>query len=79
LACGVERALTLCKTGSATDYIEPMAIELVPLPLPTSAEASKFVDFGREVKGVNPGTLTPNEFKEVEDALYKVRLIHRTK
>ena len=56
-----------------------MAIELVPLPLPTSAEASKFVDFGREVKGVNPGTLTPNEFKEVEDALYKVRLIHRTK
>jgi hypothetical protein len=59
--------------------IVPMAIELVPIPLPTSADTSKFVDFGREVKGVNPGVLTPGEFKEVQDALYKVLLILRTR
>jgi hypothetical protein len=51
-----------------------MAIDLVPLPLPPSADGSKFVDFGREVKGVNPGNFTPEEFKELEEALYKVRL-----
>ena len=28
-----------------------MAIELSPLPLPTTADASKFETFGREVKG----------------------------
>ena len=49
-----------------------MAIETVPLPLPTSADASKFADFGREVKGVNPGSFTPEEFKELEQLLYKV-------
>jgi len=51
-----------------------MAIELTPLPLPASADPSKFVDFGREVKGVDPGNLTPEQFAEVYDALYKVRL-----
>lgn len=49
-----------------------MAIELVPLPLPASADASKFADFGREVKGIHPGTLTPEQFKEIQDALYRV-------
>lgn len=49
-----------------------MAIEVVPLPLPPSADASKFADFGREVKGVKPGELTPEQFKEVEELLYKV-------
>lgn len=49
-----------------------MAIELVPLPLPASADPSKFVDFGREVKGVNPGSLSPEQFEEVKEALYKV-------
>ncbi|KAF8844158.1 Clavaminate synthase-like protein [Paxillus ammoniavirescens] len=48
-----------------------MAIELTPLPLPASADPSKFVDFGREVKGVNPGDLTPDQFAEIYDALYK--------
>lgn len=51
-----------------------MAIELVPLPLPASADPSKFVDFGREVKGVNPASLTSDEFKEIHDALHKVYL-----
>ena len=50
-----------------------MAIEVVPLPLPASADPSKFTDFGAEIRGVNPGTLTPEEFKEVEKLLYKVR------
>ena len=49
-----------------------MAISLAPLPLPESGDTSKFADFGREVKGVNPGTLSPEEFEQVKDALYKV-------
>lgn len=49
-----------------------MAIELLPLPLPATADASKFVDFGREVKGVTPGSLSPEEFEEIREALYKV-------
>lgn len=55
-----------------------MAIELAPLPLPASADASKFADFGREVKGVNPGGLTLDQFKEIEELLYKVFVIHVT-
>ena len=49
-----------------------MAIELTPLPLPASADPSYFVDFGREVNGVSPGELTPAQFSEIYDALYKV-------
>ncbi|KAF8655374.1 hypothetical protein AX16_003071 [Volvariella volvacea WC 439] len=48
-----------------------MAIELVPLPLPASADPSKFTDFGREVKGINPGLATPEQLEEIKDALYK--------
>ena len=52
--------------------ITQMAIEFSPLPLPASADPSHFVDFGREVKGVHPGDLTPPQFAEIHDALYKV-------
>ncbi|KAJ4470884.1 taurine catabolism dioxygenase [Lentinula aciculospora] len=48
-----------------------MAIELIPLPLPASADASKFTDFGREVRGVDPGSLSSELFEQVKDALYK--------
>ncbi|KAI9573048.1 hypothetical protein HD554DRAFT_2013704 [Boletus coccyginus] len=48
-----------------------MTIELTPLPLPASADPSYFVDFGREVKGINPGDLTQAQFAEIHDALYK--------
>ncbi|GAB1524143.1 hypothetical protein RhiTH_007296 [Rhizoctonia solani] len=48
-----------------------MAIEVLPLPLPPSADASKFKEFGREVKGVDVGNLTPEQFKEIEELLYK--------
>ena len=51
-----------------------MAIELLPLPLPASADASKLAEFGREVKGINPAQVSPEEFKEIEQALYKVSL-----
>ena len=49
-----------------------MAIETLPLPVPPTADAQKLKEFGREVKGVNPGELTPEQFKEVHDLLYKV-------
>ena len=49
-----------------------MAIEVLPLPVPPTTDAAMLKDFGREVKGVNPGELTPEEFKEVHDLLYKV-------
>ena len=54
-----------------------MAIETVPLPLPPTADPSKFKDFGREVRGVHPGRLTDEEFKEIEQLLYKVRMSFR--
>ncbi|EJC98795.1 Clavaminate synthase-like protein [Fomitiporia mediterranea MF3/22] len=49
-----------------------MAIEIDPLPLPDSVDPKRFSpDFGREVKGVNPGQLTDQQFKEISDLLYK--------
>lgn len=52
-----------------------MAIELAPIPLPATASRTDFdPDFGREVKGVKPGELTPEQFKEIETALYTVGL-----
>ena len=50
-----------------------MNIELVPLPIP--ATASPLVKFGREVKGVHPGNLGPEQFRLVEEALYKVGIM----
>jgi len=48
------------------------SIELAPLPLPPSADASRFSDFGREVKGVDPESITdPKQFEEIERLLYK--------
>ena len=51
-----------------------MPIQTVPLTLPPSADPSKFTHFGREVIGVDPGNLSPSEFSEIEQLLYKVRL-----
>jgi xanthine dioxygenase len=51
-----------------------MAIEVVPIPLPASADASKFTQMGREVKGVNPGTASEEQLKEIQDLLYKASL-----
>ncbi|KAG5719514.1 putative dioxygenase [Termitomyces sp. T112] len=52
-----------------------MAIELIPLPLPPSADISKFEGFGREVRGVDPGHLDPGQFAEVQEALYKYDIL----
>ncbi|KAJ3043239.1 hypothetical protein HDV00_005559 [Rhizophlyctis rosea] len=48
-----------------------MTIEAIPLPLPPSADPSKFVDFGREVVGVDPGNLSKSDFAIIEELLYK--------
>ncbi|KAJ7784768.1 alpha-ketoglutarate dependent xanthine dioxygenase [Mycena metata] len=48
-----------------------MIIALKPLPLPASADASKFTQFGREVFGVDPANLTSEQFGEVREALYR--------
>ncbi|KAE9394490.1 Clavaminate synthase-like protein [Gymnopus androsaceus JB14] len=48
-----------------------MTIELIPLPLPPTADSSKFATFGREVKGVNPCSCTPDELEAVREALYR--------
>jgi hypothetical protein len=65
--------LSLRTLSSTITTKNRMAIELVPLPLPASADPSKFGVFGREVKNVDPGNPTPEQLKEIEEALYKVR------
>ncbi|KAF8963238.1 hypothetical protein BDZ97DRAFT_1904933 [Flammula alnicola] len=47
-----------------------MAVELLPIPLPESADPTKFKSFGREVRGVDPANLSPEEFATVRAALY---------
>ncbi len=49
-----------------------MTLETVPLTLPPSADSSKFSNFGRQVTGVDPGNLTPSDFAEIQQLLYKV-------
>ena len=53
--------------------LHSMTISFVPLVFPPSADTSRFKGFGREVKGAHPGNLTPDEFKEIERALYQVK------
>ncbi|KAF4611409.1 hypothetical protein D9613_004314 [Agrocybe pediades] len=50
-------------------------ISFVPLSLPPSADPTKFRDFGIEVRGVHPGELTDEQFKQIEQALYKHDLV----
>jgi len=45
-----------------------MVISFTPLDLPPSVDTSRFKDFGREVKGVHPGNLSQDNFKEIERA-----------
>ena len=49
-----------------------MPVELVPIPLPASADPNKFTEFGRQVQGVDLSQLTPLEFEVIEQAVYKV-------
>ncbi|KAJ7172897.1 Clavaminate synthase-like protein [Mycena crocata] len=48
-----------------------MTIQLVPLPFPSTADAARLANFGREVRGVDPGNLTDFEFQEIKRSLYK--------
>jgi xanthine dioxygenase len=50
-----------------------MAIETAPISLPASADPSKFTEFGREVLNLKPGELSPEDFAQLEQLLYKVR------
>lgn len=54
-----------------------MPIEVLPVPFPPSADASKLKDFGRIIQGVDPANLSPEEFKELEELLYKARASDR--
>jgi hypothetical protein len=51
-----------------------MTIETVPLTLPPSADPSNFSNFGRQVIGVDPGNLSPSDFAEIQQLLYKVTI-----
>lgn len=54
-----------------------MPIEFLPITLPPSADASRLSEFGREVRGFNPGKdWTESEFQEIEEGLYKVCFLH---
>ncbi|KAJ7571991.1 taurine catabolism dioxygenase TauD, TfdA family-domain-containing protein [Mycena floridula] len=52
-----------------------MAIELVPLPIPPTADSVKFRDFGREVRGIHPARATLEQFQELHDALYQYDML----
>ena len=49
-----------------------MVLELASLPVSSTADASTLANFGREVKGLNPSALNPEEFEEIQRLLYKV-------
>ncbi|TFY83803.1 hypothetical protein EWM64_g222 [Hericium alpestre] len=48
-----------------------MVIEVVPLPLPPSADPTKLAGFGVEVKGVKVASLTDEELGQIQELLYK--------
>ncbi|KAF9444416.1 hypothetical protein P691DRAFT_778261 [Macrolepiota fuliginosa MF-IS2] len=48
-----------------------MAIELALLPLSASANPSKFSNFGREVEGLHPGKLTPEQLEDHDVLLFR--------
>lgn len=49
-----------------------MTMEVAPIPLPLSADPSYFEDFGREIRNVDVGNLTAEQFREISNLLYKV-------
>ena len=49
-----------------------MTIDVAPLPLPVSADAVQFREFGKEVIGTTLTHLSQAEFREIENLVYKV-------
>ncbi len=43
-----------------------------PIPLPASANPVYFKDVGKRVDGFDPSLASPEQLKEIQDALYKV-------
>ncbi|KZS93511.1 Clavaminate synthase-like protein [Sistotremastrum niveocremeum HHB9708] len=49
-----------------------MSLQVLPLPLPPSADPAKFAEFGREIKGFKPSEdFNDPQYKEIEQLLYK--------
>ena len=67
-----DNAVYLPLSHTQCSHFASMAIQTAPLPLPASADPSKFTEFGREVLNVSPGNLSPEDFAEIEKLLYKV-------
>lgn len=47
-------------------------LQFLPVSLPDSLSKDHLADFGREVVGFDPSNYSSDDFKEVEEALYKV-------
>ncbi|KAJ3500963.1 hypothetical protein NLJ89_g9556 [Agrocybe chaxingu] len=52
-----------------------MVLSFSPLAFPPTIDSAHFGDFGREVSGVQPSYLSPEEFAKIEKALYKHDLL----
>ncbi|KAF9459848.1 taurine catabolism dioxygenase [Collybia nuda] len=52
-----------------------MSIQLTPLPLSPKADPVKMAEFGREIKGVDLNNVTPTQFAQIREALYKHEVI----
>lgn len=69
--------MTLDNTPSLE--VPTMPVELLSIPLPDTADPTKFQEFGREVRGIDPANLSPEEFSAIRLALYKVGPISITR
>lgn len=74
--CSSAIAFQLLTTSTLLQLVASpkMSIELVPLPLPAKADHVKMAEFGREIKGVDLKSVTPAQFEQIRQALYKVGL-----
>lgn len=50
-------------------------IEVVPILRPPLTHVANFADFGREIRGVHPGAISPERLQGIERLLYKHSLL----
>lgn len=62
---------TTYQQSSKRTISSQMAIETAPFPLAPGADAAKMQYFGRVVKDVHPGKLTPEQLEEIKTLLYQ--------
>ncbi|EED82568.1 predicted protein [Postia placenta Mad-698-R] len=53
----------------------PYGIEVVPILRPPLTHVANFADFGREIRGVHPGAISPERLQGIERLLYKHSLL----